>query len=69
MPPSLTAIVAKPDALTLERDELCVQVSMRPFSFTIRRAGRSLLRSAGVWVGGLGPRGGRRAIAFAERDV
>jgi alpha-glucosidase (family GH31 glycosyl hydrolase) len=50
MPPRETAILAKPDAITLERGELGIEVSMRPFSFTIRRAGRSLLRSARIWV-------------------
>jgi alpha-glucosidase (family GH31 glycosyl hydrolase) len=50
MPPSEIAIFAKPDAIELERDKLRVQITMRPFSFTIRRDGRSLVRAAGVWV-------------------
>ena len=50
MPPREISILAKPDAITLERGELGIEISMRPFSFTIRRAGRSLLRAAGIWV-------------------
>ena len=50
MPPSEIAIFAKPDAIELERDKLRVQITMRPFSFTIRRDGRSLLPAVGVWV-------------------
>ena len=36
--------------LTLERGQLRVEVSLRPFSFTVRRAGRRLLRNASAWV-------------------
>ena len=36
--------------LTLERGQLRAEVSLRPFSFTIRRAGRRLLRNASAWV-------------------
>jgi hypothetical protein len=50
MPPSQIAIFAKSDAIQLERGQLHVEITMRPFSFTIRRAGRSLVRAAGVWV-------------------
>lgn len=34
----------------LELGRLRVEVSVRPFSFTIRRDGRSLLRAGGAWV-------------------
>ena len=40
---------ASPD-LVLERGQLRAEVTLRPFSFTIRRAGRRLLRNAGAWV-------------------
>ena len=36
----------------LERAELRVELELRPFSFTVRRAGRRLIRAAGVWVAG-----------------
>jgi alpha-glucosidase (family GH31 glycosyl hydrolase) len=45
MPPETMA-----DELVLERGDLRVQIVLRPLSFTVRRAGRRLLRSAGLWV-------------------
>jgi hypothetical protein len=39
-------------APVLERAELRVELVPRPFSFTIRRAGRRLIRAGGVWVAG-----------------
>ena len=44
------SISAEADAAVLEAGRLRVEVSMRPFSFTIRRNGRSLLRAGGAWV-------------------
>ncbi len=38
------------DQLALSRGSLRVELTLRPFSFTVRRAGRRLLRSAGLWV-------------------
>src|SRR5581483_4613611 len=38
------------DLVVLERGALRVEISLRPFAFTVRRAGRRLLRSAGAWV-------------------
>ncbi|HEY2572105.1 MAG TPA: hypothetical protein VGI27_11550, partial [Solirubrobacteraceae bacterium] len=38
------------DLLVLERGALRVEISPRPFAFTVRRNGRRLLRAAGVWV-------------------
>ena len=38
------------DLLVLERGALRVEISPRPFAFTVRRDGRRLLRAAGVWV-------------------
>src|SRR5277367_4022722 len=37
------------DAVELRRGSLSIEVQLRPFSFTVRRAGRRLLRHAGVW--------------------
>jgi alpha-glucosidase (family GH31 glycosyl hydrolase) len=36
----------------LERAELRVELELRPFSFTVRRAGRRLIRAGGVWAAG-----------------
>ena len=36
--------------LAFEQRQLRVEVTLRPFSFTIRRAGRRLLRNASAWV-------------------
>ncbi len=38
------------DTVALVSGEVSVQVTLRPFSFTIRRAGRSRLRAGGAWV-------------------
>jgi alpha-glucosidase (family GH31 glycosyl hydrolase) len=45
VPPNATA-----DLLVLSQGDLRVEIVMRPFSFTVRRAGRRLIRAAGVWV-------------------
>ena len=45
MPPNTMA-----DELVLARGDLRIEISLRPFSFALRRAGRRLLRSAGLWV-------------------
>jgi alpha-glucosidase (family GH31 glycosyl hydrolase) len=44
------SISARVDAAVLATSAVRVEISMRPFSFTIRRHGRSLLRSGGAWV-------------------
>ena len=36
--------------LAIEQGRLRAEINLRPFTFTIRRAGRRLLRSAGAWV-------------------
>jgi len=36
--------------VVLERGALLIELELRPFSITIRRAGRRLMRSGGVWV-------------------
>ena len=38
------------EGLLIERGELRLEVALRPFSFTIRRAGRRMIRDGGVWV-------------------
>ena len=38
------------DALVLERGPLRVEIALRPFELTVRRAGRRLVRSLGAWV-------------------
>jgi alpha-glucosidase (family GH31 glycosyl hydrolase) len=38
------------ERLSLARDALELEIELRPFSFTIRRAGRRLVRAGGVWV-------------------
>jgi hypothetical protein len=40
------SISARVDAAVLATSAVRVEISMRPFSFTIRRHGRSLLRSS-----------------------
>jgi alpha-glucosidase (family GH31 glycosyl hydrolase) len=49
MPPRATSVRAAADEVVLERGELRVEITLRPFAFTVRRAGRRLLRAAGVW--------------------
>ena len=36
--------------LVLERGLLTVEVSLRPFGFTVRRDERALIRGGGAWV-------------------
>jgi alpha-glucosidase (family GH31 glycosyl hydrolase) len=50
VPPPEVSISTEADTAELRAGALTVQVSVRPFSFTIRRNGRSLLRSGGAWV-------------------
>ena len=45
-----TSILAGAEQVVLERGALRIEVALRPFSFTVRRAGRRLLRAGGVWV-------------------
>jgi len=48
--PRGTSILAGAEQVVLERGALRVEVALRPFSFTVRRSGRRLLRAGGVWV-------------------
>jgi hypothetical protein len=45
-----SAVSTSPERVVFERGLVRVEVSLRPFSVTVRRAGRRLLRSVGVWV-------------------
>jgi alpha-glucosidase (family GH31 glycosyl hydrolase) len=45
-----TSIATQADQAVLERGEVRVELTLRPFEFTIRRAGRRLWRAAGLWV-------------------
>src|SRR5579863_158929 len=36
--------------LAIEKGRLRAEITLRPFSFTIRRNGRRILRNAGAWV-------------------
>ena len=47
---SAVYLSAHADAAVLVTAGIRVEVALRPFSFTIRRRGRSLLRAAGAWV-------------------
>jgi alpha-glucosidase (family GH31 glycosyl hydrolase) len=42
--------ISASDQAVLVRGSLRVEVALRPFSITVRRAGRRLLRAAGAWV-------------------
>jgi alpha-glucosidase (family GH31 glycosyl hydrolase) len=39
-----------PELVVLERGSVAVEIALRPFALTIRRAGRRLMRSGGIWV-------------------
>jgi alpha-glucosidase (family GH31 glycosyl hydrolase) len=42
-------ITVSQEQVTLTRDRLSVEVTLRPFAVTVRRDGRRLLRNAGAW--------------------
>ena len=44
------SIAAQSDSALLDAGRLRVEVSLRPFAFTIRRDGRRLLRAGGAWL-------------------
>src|SRR5271167_1345135 len=46
---STGALTTTGDEIVLRRGALEIEVQWRPFSLTVRRAGRRLLRHAGVW--------------------
>jgi alpha-glucosidase (family GH31 glycosyl hydrolase) len=50
MPSSALSISAGAEQVVLERGALRVELTLRPFAFTVRRAGRRLIRSGGLWV-------------------
>jgi alpha-glucosidase (family GH31 glycosyl hydrolase) len=45
-----TSVSAGQELVSLQNRMLSVEIVLRPFAFTVRRAGRRLLRNAGVWV-------------------
>src|SRR5689334_21324250 len=45
-----TSVFTGAEQVVLERGALRVEIALRPFAITVRRAGRRLLRAAGVWV-------------------
>ncbi len=47
---STPLISSSPEQVVIEHGPLRVELVLRPFSLTVRRSGRRLLRSAGVWV-------------------
>jgi len=50
LPEGPIAIFARTDQVVLGRGLLQVEIDLRPFALTVRRAGRRLVRSGGVWV-------------------
>ncbi len=50
MAATTSSISAGAEEVVLARGPLRVELALRPFSITIRRAGRRLLRSGGLWV-------------------
>ena len=45
-----TSVSTSAELLLLTRAAIHVEIALRPFSVTVRRRGRRLLRAAGVWV-------------------
>jgi alpha-glucosidase (family GH31 glycosyl hydrolase) len=44
------SVSAGQELVTLERGSISLEIVLRPFAFTLRRAGRRLLRDGGLWV-------------------
>ena len=49
MAATTSSISAGTEAVVVERGRVRVELALRPFSFTVRRMGRRLLRSGGLW--------------------
>jgi alpha-glucosidase (family GH31 glycosyl hydrolase) len=47
---SVSTVARGPELVVLERESLRVEIVLRPFAFTVRRAGRRLMRAGGLWV-------------------
>jgi alpha-glucosidase (family GH31 glycosyl hydrolase) len=45
-----SSVTAGAELVELQRGALRVEITLRPFAFTVRRSGRRLLRAGGVWV-------------------
>ena len=43
-------VATSAEMVTLDRGQISIEVALRPFAITARRAGRRLLRNAGAWV-------------------
>ena len=50
MSPASLSIALQSDPVVLERGELRIEIVLQPFSITVRRRGRRLMRAAGAWV-------------------
>src|SRR5215469_8734072 len=48
--PHAVGVRVTQEVVVLERGALSVEIALRPFSITVRRSGRRLLRNAGAWV-------------------
>src|ERR1700753_1494295 len=48
--PSAVYVSSRVDSAVLVSDRIRVEVTLRPFSLTIRRDGRSRLRAGGAWL-------------------
>jgi alpha-glucosidase (family GH31 glycosyl hydrolase) len=46
----MPAISSSSEEVVLARGELRVELALRPFAITVRRAGRRLIRAGGIWV-------------------
>lgn len=61
------SVLTGPELVELRRGRLALELALRPFSFTLRRDGRRLLRAGGAWVAA--GRGGDRFIRLTEGIV
>jgi Glycosyl hydrolases family 31 len=50
MSTSVYSVSAGAELVVLARGRVRVEIALRPFAFTVRRAGRRLLRAGGLWV-------------------
>src|SRR5258706_10810207 len=46
----MAVISSSSEEVVLARGELRVELALRPFAITVRRAGRRLIRAGGIWV-------------------
>jgi alpha-glucosidase (family GH31 glycosyl hydrolase) len=67
MPPLEVSVSDRVDTAVVEAGRLRIEIAMQPFAFTIRRAGRRVLRAGGAWVAD--GRADDRFIQFTEGVV